>query len=374
MQQRRLIQLAGTFIFILVMTLIEYFINGTTDAPFYISNWFLGLSLFFIFNPNDKLINSLLVTLLLPALFIEILLFGSGFFYDIHHLPILAVIIYILSYKRETVDFNYTVLFSFFVTVWFIMMVTLGYAYSNIYLHWVYTALIFPINTDVAFSILFPTLMFANMCLLYIILAKQQAETRIYATSALPKAGMELSPLKMGIAATFDIIRVPLQTLTLALIISIAYYIGCYWIFGTGFITLALCTWWFAGSITYLVNTKNVFLNSFLVSSFIPMLLTMAESFTYVNAYGYLDWGHMLPLTIVLSIFYFNRPIRLRLIWIFMLIEVIWFFSVYAIIYVPMNPFPFLFATILNAVVVTLFLRYRYNRALRLKVRTQKMD
>jgi hypothetical protein len=372
MQVRQLIQLAGATGIIMVMSIIEFISTGVVAAPFYVLNWLLGLSLFFWVNRDDSIINSLLVTTFLPIIFLEVLLFASGFFYDVLHLPILIVTSYILLRKRDTINFLSVVILSFIVTIWLVLVITLGYAYTPYFIHWSYVIIGVPINTDLATVIIYPLLILANLGIIYLMLRVKPRTTIVLLTSSFPspsnfqsKSPLTTKPQEQGVRYLFRQLAATSQSLVFAAYISAAYFVG-FWVYGTPYMPLVLCIWWFGGSLVYLINSHNITLNSYMASSMVPMILFLAESLMRMNPYGF-DWEHLLPLAVVFSIFYYNRPIKLKLLWLFTGIEVVWFLLVQPIVYATMQPFLFVFCALMNSIVVTLLLRYRSTRALRIR-------
>ena len=170
-----------------VLTIFELALSGTAFAFLYISNWVLGMSLFFWIDRENIVFNSIIVCMFLPIIFIEILFFSVGFWYDLLHWPTLITASYILLKRRRFLNLKYILIITIFITVWIIIISLTGLHYTNyrfefFNIHWIYVSLGIPINAETSFLILFPFTMVANFGILYLFLRKPSQVTTIFVT------------------------------------------------------------------------------------------------------------------------------------------------------------------------------------------------
>ena len=91
----------------------------------------MGFSFFFWINREDEYLNSIIVSVFLPAIFIEGVLWGIGLWYDYQHIPIIIASFYIFWKKKQFVNFRSVIISTIFVAAWVMIVYFAGLAYHD---------------------------------------------------------------------------------------------------------------------------------------------------------------------------------------------------------------------------------------------------
>jgi hypothetical protein len=141
----------------------------------------------------------------------------------------------------------------------------------------------------------------------------------------------------------------------------IAFVTAVVWVgrsvLGFNYIMLYLCLWFFGSAVMALIYPENYIVNSFLLTS-----TTLVAIFSiFIATFPAFDYVHIPPMLMAFVLIILNKPISLKLLWVYTGLTPIWYAIVRNnFIYVGYpHPLLVLFAQIFNASFITLIYYYR---------------